>query len=419
MRGHYWSNDNSTVVEMNANTPSDRSAIGVVIALSVTQIIGYGTLFYAYSILSPFIEAEFGWTAQTSFGVFSAGLLVGGLVSPWAGKLADRVGAGAIMAWGSLACAAALALAALSPQAAGFAAAFIAAQAAASFVQYSVAFVAIVQANERSAARSIVHLTLVAGFASTLFWPLTSWLATFLDWRSVLLIYGAANLLVCLPLHAWIASSGRRAALETTLPPVAAGDAAVPVTVLPARRRLLFGLVMTGFAGQAFALTAILVHMVPLTSALGMGVAGLWAATLFGPAQVTSRLLNMLLGQRLRQVWLAVISVLLLPAGIAVLVMTAPWLPGALIFMLMFGFGSGLNSIVSGTLPLELFGRAGYGATVGWISAARLFVGALAPFAFAGMQATLGVETALLVLATIAAASTSFFVAIAFVTRRG
>lgn len=395
----------------------ERAPWRVVLGLALTQIVGYGTLFYSYAILSPAISATFGWAEQMSFAAFSAALLVGGLVSPSLGKLADRFGSATVMAWGSLAVSAALVAGAFAPTGAIFVATLIAMQAAAAAVQYSLAFVAVVQVGGRGAALGITHLTLIAGFASTLFWPLTSWLQSVLDWRTILLIFAAMNLTICLPVHAWLASFLRQHNARAPLPPEAAGEIAAPVTHPPARRRALFMLMIAGFAALAFALTSILIHMVPLTAALGMGAAGLWASTLFGPAQVSSRLVNMVFGGRLRQAWLAVIAVMLVAGGIMVLLGTTPWLPGALLFMVMFGFGSGLHSIVSGTLPLELFGRVGYGATVGWLSAGRAVAGAVSPFALSAMQASLGVHAALTVNMLVALLGAAAFVVIALMTR--
>src|SRR6185436_7673420 len=82
-------------------------------------------------------------------------------------------------------------------------------------------------------------------------------------------------------------------------------------------------------------------------------------------------------------------------AGLALLLVTAPSVAGAIGFVVLFGFGSGLMSIVGGTLPLELFGRAGYGARVGWITAARQFSSAFAPFGVTALTSVLGTFPAL------------------------
>ena len=165
-------------------------------------------------------------------------------------------------------------------------------------------------------------------------------------------------------------------------------------------------------------LSAILVHMVPLTAAIGLGTAGVFVASLFGPSQVASRFINMLFGRDVPQTWLAVGATGALAAGLAVLLLTAPSIPGAILFAVLFGFGSGLMSIVGGTLPLELFGRAGYGAHVGWITAARQFSSAFAPFGLTFMMAALGVFPALWINALIGLLGIGAFAAIALMRAR-
>jgi hypothetical protein len=157
----------------------------------------------------------------------------------------------------------------------------------------------------------------------------------------------------------------------------------------------VFVLMLAGFAIEGFVLSAVLVHMVPMLGAVGLGTAAVLVAGLFGPAQVASRFVNMLFGRDVRQSWLAVGATGSLAAGLAVLVFTAPSVLGAAIFAILFGCGSGLMSIVGGTLPLELFGRSGYGAHVGWITAARQFTSAFAPVGLTFMMADLGTVPAL------------------------
>jgi MFS family permease len=381
-------------------------------ALGLTQIIGYGTLYYSFSILTPSMARDFAWSEQWVFGMLSASLLAGGLLAPTAGRLADRFGAGRVMTFGSIGAAAALAICGLAPDRATFVIGLVMMELAAAFVLYSTAFVVIVQSGGSGAQRSITHLTLIAGFASTLFWPLTSALHEHLSWREVYFVFAAMNIAICLPVHAWLARLARQAPatvapaaapVETGAPPAAPGH--------PNRSRL-FLLMLAGFAAEGFVLSSILVHMVPLTVALGLGSVGLFVSTLFGPSQVASRLVNMVFGGRLAQAWLAVIGATLLPLALLLLLLTTPWVPGAIAFVILFGFGSGLASIVGGTLPLELFGREGYGAQVGWATAARQFSSALAPFAFAATMAAAGVGPALWLIAGIGVIGIAAFLGI-------
>jgi MFS family permease len=392
---------------------SDRRVTWPVIwALGATQIIGYGTLYYSYSILAPAVAAELASSLQWVFGVLSASLLAGALLAPSAGRWADRFGAGRLMVPGSIAAALALIVCALAPGKLGFAAGVFAMEVASCFVLYSTAFVAIVQLDGPNPQRSIVHLTLIAGFASTLFWPITTWLTHYLDWRQILLVFAALHLAGCLPIHAWLY---RRAMVPTWR---SASPAAQGVSRRQAGTSLLFWLMLGGFAVEGFVLSAILVHMVPLMTAVGLGSAGVIVASLFGPSQVASRFVNMLFGRDLRQTWLAVIATALLAAGLFILVASAPSIVGAAAFAIAFGLGSGLLSIVGGTLPLELFGRDGYGGHVGWITGARQASAAFAPFGLTFLMERLGAIPALWLNGSIGLAGVAAFAAIVLMHRR-
>lgn len=358
--------------------------------LGATQIIGYGSLYYCLSILVPGIASDLAVSEQWLFGAFSVALLIGAFASPLAGNLADRWGAGRVMAIGSIGSALTLVLTAASTGAWSFTIALTLMQIVSAGVLYPTAFTGIVQAGGKKAQTSIVHLTLIAGFASSLFWPLTTWLDTFLTWREVLLLYAALHVVVCLPVHAVLArlTSGAVAS---------AREAATPTeSHRPTRNgAIVFGLVLLGFAVEGYALSAMLVHMVPLTQALGLGTVGLLIASLFGPAQVASRLINLVFGSGLSQVWLSVIATILMPIGIVILLATTPSFPGAIVFAICMGLGSGLTSIVAGTLPLELWGREGYGSRLGWCTSAKQITSALAPFFMSVSMAGIGVYASL------------------------
>jgi hypothetical protein len=383
----------------------------VIAALGLTQIIGYGTLYYSFSILAPAMARDFGWPTEWVFGALSGALLIGGLAAPWAGRWIDRHGAGRVMTVGSLAAAGALIACALAPVGIVFVPALVAIEVASTLVQYGAAFALLVQQQPRTAQRSIVHLTLIAGFASTIFWPITTALHDVLSWQQVYVVFAAMNLFICVPIHAWL-SRLKRPRDETgdvnAIAPNAAVDGSLP---LAARRRGSI-LLAIGFALQSFVSSAILVHMLPLLGALGLGVAGVTVGTLFGPAQVLSRFINMIFGKNLPQLRLAMISAAVLPASAVLLLLTAPSVPGALAFAVLFGMGNGLYSIVSGVLPLALFGSAGYGARQGRLMSVRLIVSSAAPFAFALLMENIGVNWALAITAILGSGALLAFMGI-------
>lgn len=365
-------------------TKSTHSNAAAIWALGVTQIIGYGTLYYSFSILAPGIAEEFGIAVEWVYGSISLALLAGGLISPYAGGLADKHGAARVLSIGSVAAAVSLVVCGLAVNASVFLAGLILVELASAFVLYSTAFALLAQATGPQAQRSITYLTLIAGFASTIFWPLTTWILQGLDWHQVYFVFAGMHLLVCLPLHLWLTRFARIAAQR----PVE--ETAAPVLQASGGGNFTFILLVLGFSLAGFVSAATLFHIVPMLGLLGLGGSGVLVATLFGPAQVASRLINMAFGKDVPPPVLAVISAVLMPTALAVLALTAPAIAGAVAFAIIFGLGSGLFSIVSGTLPLALFGKAGFGKRLGWISLGRLGVSAVAPFALSVALGAIG-----------------------------
>lgn len=352
----------------------------VVWSLGLTQVIGYGSLYYAFSVLAPAIGASFGWSSEWVFGTLTLSLLLGGVVAPFSGRLLDRIGAARGMSLGSLLVSLTLVGMALAPSGPLFVLALVLMEMASTLVLYAAAFAVLVHLGGRQAQASITHLTLIAGFASTLFWPLTALLEAQIGWRSTYLAFAALNLLLCLPLHVWISrlpGNQPQAGLAPEVDRTAAPPSSTAVS--PA----LLGLLLAGFALQGLVLAAVTLQMVPLLLALGLGTHMVLISSIFGPAQVLARLVNMVFGGRLSPTSLAMIAAGLLPMALLLFASTTPGLVGAIAFALLFGLGSGLTSIVAGALPLHLFGRAGYGARQGQISAARQIAAAAAPFAMA------------------------------------
>ncbi len=384
--------------------------------LGATQIIGYGTLYYSFAILAGDMAREFQWPVSWVYGAFSVALLFGGLVAPGVGRYVDSRGAASVMAVGSVASAVALTLTAIAPNAIGFSLGLIAIEIASTLVLYDAAFAAIVQTAGTGSRRRITHLTLIAGFASTLFWPLTTWLHGFLDWRSVLLLFAGANALICFPLHLVIAGAKDRHVSEAALPSASPLPDEPPLPSELQPRALL--LVTAGFALSGALLSAVLAQTVPMLQAFGLGASALMVSTLFGPAQVLVRLVNLVFGVRRHPLFITIIAASMLPAAALILIGTAPMVVGAVIFTVLLGFGSGLKSIVQGTLPLSLFGSTSYGERLGRMARPRQFLAALAPFAFAITNDHFGATSALLVFIVVAAFGLAAFVELARIRRR-
>ena len=366
----------------------------VVLALGATQVIGYGTLYYAYAILAPAVAAEFDTSLTSLYAIFSAGLLAGGLAAPQLGAWMDRFGAPRIMAAGSLCTALLVGGLAIAPNLWAFAACVIAIEVVGVAVLYDAAFATLATLGRAEAKRAITQLTLIAGFASTIFWPLTGWLVEVLGWRGTYAAFAALHLLVALPLHAWIAAWPRGEALGGT-GPEARQEFGLPLAGRAAQ--LAFWAVAVSFALSGVLTAAVTVHLVPVLQALELGTAAYLIAMLMGPAQVLIRLVDALFWRALHPLTVALVSAAALPAAILVLLLPVDPVAAGTVFALLFGLGAGLSSIVRGSVPLALFGAAGYGARLGRLAAIRTVLGAGAPFLFAAGLEGFGPTTALAV----------------------
>jgi predicted MFS family arabinose efflux permease len=399
---------------------SARRSLATVIGLGVTQITSYGTLFYSFSILAPVIGQEFGQTREWLFAAFSGTLLIGGIVSPWSGRWADRFGAGRVMMLGSLAAALSLVLCAFSSGWWMFASALVSTGIATPFILYNTAFAVLVQIDPQLAPRRITYLTLMGGFSSTLFWPLATAMLNSFSWREIFLFYAALQLVLCFPIHFWLSRMTRRSQKVTSEGPALPAVSGVSGSLPQSSRRVALVLLATGFSLTSFALSSMLVHFMPVLGALGLGASAVFVGAMFGPAQFASRLLNMLLGGRFSAMTIAIISTAMIPLAFMMLLLpsSVPLIAGAVLFAILFGMGSGLNSIVQGTLPLALFGNQGYGEILGKITSSRLIVSSVTPFIFAFLLEQSGPAAALGVVALIGVAGVLTFLAVAGLVRR-
>jgi MFS family permease len=399
-----------------ALTSARQTGTGLTISvwlLGFTQIVGYGALYYGFAILAEDIARSLQWPVSWVFAGFSLSLLAGALIAPVVGRRIDRHGAAKVMAVGSVGAAGALLLTAWAPNPLVFVTGLIAMQLASTLVLYDAAFAHLVEVAGPVSPRLITYVTLIAGFSSTIFWPVTTGLSGMFTWREILAIFAAINIAFCFPVHLWLARAGTGSVRDLPAQP-GVDPARLDATPLPDHLQpRALSLVTWGFALSGFLLMAILAQMVPLLSAMGIGSASVMVAALFGPAQVMIRFANMVVGSERYPMPVTILVAVLLPLAALLLAFAAPWTIGAVAFALMLGFASGLKSIVQGTLPLALFGRTGYATRLGKMAAVRLVLAALAPFFLAYLLEAFGPSVALSVLALIGLAGLAAFIEVA------
>jgi MFS family permease len=358
-----------------------QSLAPLVTALGVAQLVSWGTLFYAIAVLGPAMRQDLGASELFVFGAFTAGLLVSGTLAPFAGRLVDRRGGRYTLSIGSALAALSMAVLAAAVNSAMMVAGWLLVGAAMATCLYDPAFATLSQHTGPRYRKTVTVLTLFGALASTVFWPLSLLLVEAWGWRGAFATYAALHLLLCLPLH--LAFVPRRAAGAHPAGAQAAAAGASPA-IGTARLRWL----TASFALSSFAFAVIAVHIVTLLTSAGLTAAqAVSLSMLVGPMQIVGRGAELLFAGRIRAVTVGLAAYGFVLVAILALVNVDGAGVAAVVFVIAYGCGNGIFTIVKGTAPAELFGREGLGAVLGHLARAGLYARALAPASFSGMLA--------------------------------
>jgi MFS family permease len=376
--------------------------------LGLTEILSWGALFYPPVLTVPLIAADHGWSPPFAMAGFSVGLFVGGLCSRYVGGAIDRLGGHVVMPVGSLIGAVGLVALAWSPGVASYFAAWITIGIAMAASLYDPAFATLGRIFGSAARTPITALTLVAGFASTVSWPVTQFLIQTVGWRGAYLVYAALLAGLAAPLHAF--ALPREQAGSTSRHAASAEQAR---KVFVPSHGFAFVLVAAGFASYAFVPSALSAQLLAIFQRFGLAPTTVVAiGMLFGPAQVLARICEFSFARRLHPLWIARCAVGLLVAAFVALALLPFSASVAAIFAVMFGMANGLLTIARGTVPLALFGAVGYGRLMGQIGGPFLVVQALAPVVVTFVADRASDAIGLAVVATFAAIALLCFVLI-------
>ncbi len=347
------------------------------------QTLAWASSYYLPALLAQPIATDLGTTTVTVFGAFSLALLVSALLGPRAGRTIDRHGGRIVLAATNLLFALGLVMLATCTGTATLYLAWAVIGIAMGSGLYDAAFSALVRVYGQGARGPITGITLIAGFASTIGWPLTAWLEASFGWRNACLVWAALHLLLGLPLNLVLPRVSKAlataAAATVSAGPAAWAPAPAPA---PAQDKLAsMVLLSVVFAITWFTSTAMAAHLPALLQTLGLPLAvALSLAALVGPAQVGARLLEFGLLRKMHPLLSARLATAAHPVGAVLLI--ALGAPLALLFILLHGAGNGILTIAKGTLPLVVFGAHGYGARQGLLMAPARLAQAAAPLLF-------------------------------------
>ncbi|SDO37761.1 MFS transporter [Vreelandella arcis] len=368
--------------------------LGLTLTLGSAQTLAWASSYYLPAILAVPMARELGLSPSWVFAAFSAALLLTAMLGPSVGRLIDQQGGRGVLMASNGVLALGLVIMALAQGMVTLMLAWLITGVGMAMGLYDAAFATLGRLLGRSARSSITGVTLLAGFASTIGWPLTALLENEFGWRAACGVWAVLHIVVGLPLNTCLPKAGDSAVQqndEKSAPP-------------PERPRLAMVLLAYVFAAGWFVSTAMAAHLPRLLQETGVSLSvAVAAAALVGPAQVAARVGEFALLRHLHPLVAARVATTLHPIGAALLATVGMPAAG---FALLHGAGNGLMTIASGTLPLALFGPKGFGQRQGLIIAPARAMQAFAPLLFGLLiehngAGALWLTTGLMLLATL------------------
>jgi MFS family permease len=173
----------------------------IILALGTTQTLAWESSYYLPAILADPIARDLGISSNWFFAAFSASLVISGLLGPRVGRQIDLVGGRQVLSASNIILAAGLALLGASTSLWMLAGAWLLLGIGMGLGLYDAAFGTLGRIYGDNARRAITGITLIAGFASTVGWPLSSLGLETIGWRETCFAWAAAHILIGLPLN--------------------------------------------------------------------------------------------------------------------------------------------------------------------------------------------------------------------------
>jgi MFS family permease len=341
--------------------------------LSLLQLISWGSVFYGFALFMSPLELALGMSrAESSLG-FSLMLLAEGLLAFSVGRWIDRGHERAVMTGGSLLVGLAFLMHSQITSVVEFYAVWTMLGVGLAGTLYPPAFAVLTRRFPQHFRRAIITLSFLGGLASTVFIPLVAWLIDAHGWRDALCVLGALHLLVCVPVH-WLLlrDAPQRAVL--------ASSHTDHLTLMHFVRRPQFwqlAIFVVLLMGVTSALPA---HMVSLLRESGMSES--WAIAVpasIGVLQVMGRLGLYLFEHRVDVHVVNRWVPMLVPLGFLALLIGAGHVGWSVMFVVLYGLGNGMLTIVKGTAMAQYVSREHMGSLNGLLGLPMALARAAAP----------------------------------------
>ena len=357
----------------------------IAVMLGITQTITWGIVYYGFSSFLPAQEAELGWSRGEMSGALSVAMLLSGLAAAPVGHWLDHHGPRLLMTLGTVAAVALLVVLSQVTSLGQFYVVWALLGLVMATVLYEPAFVVITAWFERQRTRAMMIVTLMAGLASTIFFPVAAWLIERMGWRPALLALAAFLAVTVIVPYALLLRRrpediGQH--LDGDPTPHAAHAAARRVRKLSvgqALRQPSFRWLALAFSLNSVASIAVYTHLIAYMHDRGFEpTLAASLAGLVGAMQVVGRIILGALGNRVPLRVNAAVVLGLQPLAFLVLLLM-PGLAGLALFVVLFGASRGAVTLVRPAFVADIYGRERYGTIAGALAAFVTIATAAAP----------------------------------------
>jgi predicted MFS family arabinose efflux permease len=367
--------------------------------LALTRIIGWGSTYYAPSVLAGYLDREMGLGPELVFSGITILLLTGAFAAPALGKHLDAHGTRRSMCVGAVICGLGLATLALAQGPVSYLASWFVIGIGHAMTLANVGNVTVAQVMGERTRRALGLMMLVTGFSSSVFWPLAAFLSQAYGWRVAWLIFAAMQIVIVLPIHFAIPAYHRSPAAEAVAEPAKTADEG---SAPHGQRRGIFWLLALIFSASGLVSWGLPLNLIALLQSSGLSQASaVGIASLGGPATLLARLVDAVAGERFPVERVALGGLVLGPLACLIMVFAPGSVMTAVTFVVCFSAAMGVISVARATLPLALFGRQGFGAMLGKLAVPQNIAFAVAPLLFAVMIESMGNRATLVASAAI------------------
>ena len=346
-------------------------------ALAVGQTLSWAGLFYIFPALLTRWESDFGWGREILTFAFSGALIVAAVAGVLAGRIIDQ-GKSRLLLSGSAVFGAVL-LASL-PQVSSllqFYLIWLGIGVAMAGCLYEPCFAYLTRRYQEEAKRPIVMITLVAGFAGTICFPVANAISNAIHWQASVWLFAASICFVAAPLL-WYGSS-EKTPDKTIRSPSTAKPALAAIISLVLRRPRFWALAIQ-LGSVAINHGMIISHILPLIESRGVQSGhAIIAASFIGVAQIVGRLAVLPLEKRTSLVVICGIALVGLSAASGSLALAGYSIVFLGTFVLLQGASIGVESITKPLITAQMLGRENFGTISALVSILFVWGFALAP----------------------------------------